>query len=191
MKLFFHFAVTGFSNTYLIGPEEGGDALLIDPGVMDTTLLKLIESNHYYVRHILVTHSHESHTKGITTLLKIYDATIHAKEPSLYTFPTSIVDDHEEYHLSGMKVQAIDIKGHTHDHILYRIGNMLFTGDILSAGRTGNSEGAIERAVMLESIRERILTLPDYLLIFPGHGPPSTLGTERRFNPELQFQDQG
>jgi hydroxyacylglutathione hydrolase len=190
VKLFFHFAVTGFSNSYLIGPEEGGDALLVDPGVMDSTLLQLIESNSYYLKHILVTHSHESHTKGIKTLQKIYDAKIHAKEPTLYSFPTSIMEDDHQYDLSGIEVHTIDVKGHSHDHLVYRIGNMLFTGDILSAGQAGDSEGALERAVLLNSIRDRILSLPDYLLIFPGHGPPSTLGSERLFNPDLQFQDQ-
>ncbi len=186
MKLFFHFAVIGFSNTYLIGPEDGGDAILVDPGVMDVELLKLIEGNGFYIRNILVTHSHESHVKGLKTILKIYDAGIYGKQPVISGEKTSVMEDGKTYSLNGIEVEVIDVKGHAGDHLVYRIDNMLFTGDILAAGRIGSSDGAVERAFMIESIKERIMTLPDYLLIFPGHGPPSNLKTERLFNPDLQ-----
>ena len=56
MKLFFHFSVSGFSNTYLLGKEDQGDAIIVDPGVMNVPLLNMIEGNGYYVRSILVTH---------------------------------------------------------------------------------------------------------------------------------------
>ena len=79
MKLYFHFAVFGFSNTYLIGNEDGGDAILVDPGVMDIELLRLIESNNFHIKHILITHSHTAHISGLETLKKIYDFQIYSK----------------------------------------------------------------------------------------------------------------
>jgi hydroxyacylglutathione hydrolase len=185
MKLFFHFAVVGFSNTYLIGPESGGGAILVDPGVMDVELLKLIEGNGYYIRHILVTHSHESHIKGLQTILKIYEAEIYGKAPMIFERITKVMTGGIKYDLDGIEVEALDVKGHAADHLVYRIQNMLFTGDILAAGRIGSCESAVERAVMLKSIQENLLPLPDNLLVFPGHGPPSTLKTERLFNPDL------
>ncbi|ADK81583.1 MBL fold metallo-hydrolase [Sediminispirochaeta smaragdinae] len=190
MKLFFHFAVVGFSNTYLIGPEGGGNAILIDPGVMDVELLDMIESNGYYVRYILVTHSHESHVKGLGTIGKIYDAEIYGKHPVVLGRSAHVLEDGKEYDFEGIKVVPIDVKGHSGDHLVYRIENMLFTGDILAAGRIGSSEGAVERAIMLKSIQKRILPLPDYMLIFPGHGSPTTLKTEKLFNPDLRLGSQ-
>lgn len=190
MKLFFHFAVMGFSNTYLIGPDEGGDAILIDPGIMDVRLLQLIEDNNFYVRHIFITHSHESHVRGIKTLLKIYDATIHAKRSRLFDRPTAMVEDGSVFRLGNTEIEAIEVKGHSTDHMVYRIGDSLFTGDILEAGKLGSSDGAVERAVMIKSVKERIMPLPGHLLIFPGHGPPSTLAAEKAFNPDLEKLDQ-
>ena len=55
MKLFYHFIATGFTNAYLLGPDEPGDAVLIDPGGFDVDLLSLIESHGYYIRSILIT----------------------------------------------------------------------------------------------------------------------------------------
>ena len=76
MKFFSYFSVTGFSNSYIIGPDEGGNAILIDPGIFDVPLLNLIEDNKLYVKYILLTHSHESHISGLKTLLKVYDPKI-------------------------------------------------------------------------------------------------------------------
>jgi glyoxylase-like metal-dependent hydrolase (beta-lactamase superfamily II) len=59
---------------------------------------------------------------------------------------------------------------------------MLFSGDTLSAGAIGETASAFERVLLLESIRTKILTLPQGVLLFPGHGPPSTLELEKRFN---------
>ncbi len=62
---------------------------------------------------------------------------------------------------------------------------MLFTGDTLFAGGIGETASPYERALLLSSIRGKLLDLPEGVLVFPGHGPPSTLEVEKRFNPYL------
>lgn len=188
MKLYFHFAVVGFANTYLIGPPDGGDAILVDPGIMDKELLTLIESNHYYIKTILVTHHHISHVKGIRTLKKIYDADIYAFSPYILDFASIPIKDGDRFTAaSNIEVEVIEVPGHSSDSLVYHIGGMVFTGDVLAAGRAGNTKNSFSRALLLRSIDEKLFHLPDSTLVLPGHGPPSTLKAEKMFNPDIKL----
>ncbi len=191
MKLFSHFAVIGFANTYLLGPDEGGDAVIVDPGVMDIELLKLVEENQFYVRHILVTTPHEAHVQGLKTLLRIYDATIYSGAATVLDFPGSQVHDGDILDLSGFKADVFNVSGHSKDSIVYKIEDVLFTGDAIGAGRLGDSPNAYASAILKSTIQEKIAPLPDSLLIFPGHGPPTTLEAERKFNPAFTSSADG
>ena len=190
MKLYFHFAVVGFANTYLIGPPDGGDAILVDPGIMDKELLTLIENNRYYVKTILVTHHHNSHVKGIRTLKKIYDADIYSFSPYILDFPSIPIKDGDKFNAaSDIEVEVIEVPGHSSDSLVYHIGGMVFTGDVLAAGRAGNTKNSFSRALLLRSIDEKLFNLPDTTLVLPGHGPPSTLKAEKMFNPDIKLLD--
>lgn len=186
MKVFFHFAVTGFSNTYLIGPEGPGDAILVDPGILDTALLKLIEDHRYYVRSILVTHAHESHVHGIKTLLKVYNADIYASTHRVLECPCEIVMDGQTLELSGFRVQVIGVPGHSSDSVAYRVEDILFTGDTLAAGTIGPTPNGYARALLVQNIKDKLLTLPENLTVLPGHGPPTSIAVERLHNPALR-----
>ncbi len=185
MKVYFHFSLNGFSNSYLIGPKEGGDAILVDPGYINLELIEKIENNNFTIAHVLLTHRHLAHTQGLGTLLKIYNPTVYAGSPSMYETPVTEVLDRTVLDLSGIEVEAIHIPGHTIDSYVYRIGNTLFTGDVLSAGRVGNTNGVVERALLLKGIKNRLVSLDERFLIFPGHGTISTLKIEKLFNRDL------
>ena len=188
MKLFFHFSIAGFSNTYLIGGKSGGDAIIVDPGVMNVPLLNLIEGNNYYIRSVLVTHSHPSHVHGLKTLRRIYDAEIFAYEEKILGFDCISVCGGDSVVASGQTVQVIDVPGHSRDSLAYRIGDYMFTGDALRAGKLGSTESRFANELLLEALKERVLGIEGELLIFPGHGPPTTLQAERMHNPA--FRDQ-
>lgn len=185
MKVFFHFSLNEFSNTYLVGPEDGGDAILIDPGHIDLELIERIENNRFTIAHVLLTHRHPSHTAGLGTLVKIYDPIVYAGSPSMYESPVKEVRDRAILDLSGITVEAIQVPGHTIDSFVYKIGNALFTGDVLYAGRVGATSGVLEKALLLKGIKNRLLTLDERFLIFPGHGTISALKIEKMFNREL------
>ena len=180
--------MVGFANTYLIGPNGGGDAIIVDPGIMDKELLTLIEGNKYTVRTILVTHHHNSHVKGIRTLKKIYDADIYAFSPYIIDFPSIPIKDGDKFTAaSGIEVEVIEVPGHSSDSLIYHIGGMVFTGDVLAAGRVGNTKNSFSRALLLRSISEKLFSLPETTLVLPGHGPPSSLKAEKMFNPDLKL----
>jgi hydroxyacylglutathione hydrolase len=185
MKVFFHFSVEGFSNTYLIGPEEGGEAILIDPGKLDVPLLQLIESNGYTISSILITHAHEAHVRGVRTILKVYDAMLYGMSRTVCEHDCHKVVDGEEFSASGFPVRVIGLPGHSSDSAVYKIGMMLFTGDCLEAGRIGKTPHIYAQALLADSIKERLFSLGPGHLVFPGHGPPSTLEAEMRYNPDL------
>lgn len=185
MRCFINFSLTGFSNSYLIGPDDGGDAIVIDPGEMNIKLLKLIEDNNFYLRHILVTHRHRPHISGILTLLKIYDAEIYSASDQILTFPSNVIVPNSFLNLSGIEVEVLEFSGHSDDSLVYRIGKMLFTGDTLRAGNLGDEENKETMEIISKSVSKKIEEMDDNILVFPGHGPPSTIKAEKDFNPEL------
>ncbi|MCK5673971.1 MAG: MBL fold metallo-hydrolase [Spirochaetales bacterium] len=185
MRCFINFSLTGFSNSYLIGPDNGGDAIVIDPGEMNIKLLNLIENNDFYIKHILITHNHKPHVGGIRTLLKIYDAEIYSSTDSILGYNSNIISPDSTINLSGIEVKVIEFSGHTKDSLVYKIGEMLFTGDTLGAGSIGEEENKETISAISKSISEGINDMDDCTLVFPSHGPPSTIKAERDFNPEL------
>ncbi len=175
----------GTSNSYLLGPDEGGDAVLVDVGAFDTPLLQAVEGSRLTVRWILVTHAHSSHIRGIRTLLKIYDAEILASRPSVLDFPVRRIQEGDELALGQFRVSVIETPGHSLDSVCFRTSNLLFTGDTLTAGGIGTTRDGYARGLLLSSIRKKILPLTDDTIVFPGHGPPSRIWIEKRFNPYL------
>ena len=187
MKVFTIYNTKGYINTYLIGPEEGGDAIIIDPGQTDLHLLDLIESNNYYLKSIFVTHAHETHIKGIKTLLKIYDADIYSKLPLISETETISLKDDDKIHLSGYEIEVIDIPGHSDDSLVFRIRNLLFTGDVLSAGLIGSTVNNDSKKILQKGIIRKLFSIKEDMVIFPGHGAPSTLNAEKKMNPYLNI----
>ena len=185
MRIYQHFSVIGFCNTYLIGSKQGGDALLIDPGHVDIELINLIESNEFKIKHVLLTHRHAAHTNGLNTLLKIYRPTIYASVFSAYEYPVTAVQDHEVLKLGDLEVEVIHVPGHSLDSMVYKIDHAIFTGDTLMCGRIGSTTGYREQALLIQSIRQKIMSLDENILLFPGHGTPSKLRIERMFNHAL------
>jgi hydroxyacylglutathione hydrolase len=179
------FSTVGFSNAYLVGPRGGGDALLVDPGEFDEAMLQAIEANRLRLRWILVTHAHRAHIGGIRGLLRVYDPEIYCNQPSVLEWPSRHVQDGDRLVLGEIGVEVIELPGHSIDSLCFLVGEMLFSGDTLSAGGIGRTRDGYARGLLLSGIHRRLLALGDGVLLFPGHGPPSLIGVERRFNPHL------
>ncbi len=182
MKFFPHYVISGFSNMYLLAGDDSHEAALVDPGYFDGELLKLVESHGLTVSAVLITHAHDSHTAGIKTLLRIYEAKIYAFRDKVLDFPTNPVRDGDVVRVGNLRFDVLETPGHSRDSLSFHVGNLLFTGDTLTAGLTGTAAHDQAHHLILSSIRKSILTLPDDTVIFPGHGPPTRVCLERADN---------
>ena len=200
MKLYFHHCPAGFSNCYILGTpfptdddespspqnlDQPREAVLIDPGNMDATILGRIEDNNYTLRGVLVTHDHPHHVRGLKTIMRIYDVDIYAVNPHVYGYRTIPVKDRESFAIGPFNFEVITVPGHSTDSAVFKIDRFLFTGDALSAGLVGNTNNSYAAATQVSALRSKILSLPGDFTVLPGHGPPSSLEAERQFNLDL------
>jgi glyoxylase-like metal-dependent hydrolase (beta-lactamase superfamily II) len=194
MKLFFHSSVSGSNNCYILGTEaddERQTALIIDPGHIDQKIIDFIEDNDYTPGGILVTHDHLNHVRGIGTLMRLYSKTpIFALNPTVADHKTTMIRDGDTFSIPPFRITAYSVPGHATDAIIYRIGNMLFTGDALSAGLVGRTFGAYAAKIQMNALQSKIFSLPGDFAIFPGHGPLSSLDAERHCNAGARLHSQ-
>jgi glyoxylase-like metal-dependent hydrolase (beta-lactamase superfamily II) len=217
MKLFFRYCLPGFNNCYILGtdtmdlPYEGAsrekarrtshrktesheavpkEAIIIDPGVMDEEILNFIEHNDYTLRGVLLTHDHRNHVRGLRTLKRIYDAEIYAVNPLILDQPATLIRDGDILFIGPFRIEVISVPGHSSDSAVFKVGNILFTGDAISAGLVGTTASSYGAAIQMTALRSKILSLPGDFTILPGHGPPTSLEAERRFNVGVQLFEQ-
>jgi len=185
MKIFPHFSVVGFCNSYIVGGEKGGGCIMIDPGHIDEELISLLVSNKYNVEAVFLTHCHEAHVAGMGTLRKIYSPAVYAANPVSYDYPVNPVKDNDTLSICGFTVKAIHVPGHSLDSMAYLIDHAIFSGDTLEGGRIAASNGFMEQELLINTIEERLMVLDENFLLFPGHGSISKIRIERMFNQDL------
>jgi glyoxylase-like metal-dependent hydrolase (beta-lactamase superfamily II) len=203
MKLFFHYCLPGFNNCYILGTDDADlpngkaprktalrEAIIVDPGVMDQEILDFIEQNDYTLRGVLLTHDHRSHVRGLRTLKRIYNAEIYAVNPLILDQHATLIRDGDIFFIGPFRIEVISVPGHSSDSAVFKIGNLLFTGDAISAGLVGTTASSYGAAIQMTALRSKLLSLPGDCTILPGHGPPSSLEAERRFNAGIQHFEQ-
>jgi len=194
MKLFFHYCSYGFSNCYILGTDSSNGqpnaAIIIDPGNMEKNVLDTIENNNFDLKAALITHDHLNHVQGLRTLKRIYNVGVIAINQTVMEHKTTRIKDGDKLIIGGFTIEVISIPGHSADSVVYKIGDLLFTGDVLTAGLVGGTASAYGAATQMNKLRSRLLSLPGNYVILPGHGPPSTLEAERRFNLDIFNYDQ-
>jgi len=186
MKIYHHYSLYGFSNVYLVGNDDTGEAMVIDPAEMNAALLNHIEKNDYALKAVFITHNHAHHVRGLKTLLKIYDVQVYSANASVAGFACRPLRDGETVQVCDYAVEVFSVPGHSPDSLIFRIGGALFTGDALHAGLIGKTLSSYNASTLADRLKAKILEQPDEYVILPGHGPPSTVGTERNFNVGLE-----
>jgi glyoxylase-like metal-dependent hydrolase (beta-lactamase superfamily II) len=185
-KLYQHYSLYGFSNSYIVGNDDSGCALIVDPGEFTVGMLNHIERNGYGLTAVLLTHSHAHHVRGIRALMRIYDVTLFAASARILDFPCKVVKDSERFEAAGFEIEAYSVPGHSPDSIAYRFEGLLFTGDTIHAGMIGRTLSTFNAKLLADRVRTKLLGFPDETVILPGHGPPSTLYSEKRSNLGLE-----
>lgn len=186
MKVYFHLNIDNFSNSYLITNEETREALIVDPCRVTNELLKQIEAGPFDLAAVLITNSHSSHLRGLSVLRKIYTPKIYAADYEVAGSETSVLKDDGVLTIAGLQVGYLSVPGHSADSIVYKIGQLLFSGDTITAGMIGDTDSNYAKRTLIAGVESKILSQLEELIIMPGNGPPSSIGAERKFNPCFQ-----
>ena len=179
MKVYFHLNEGGFSNCYLVVNEISNQAIIIDPGKITKEMIARIEDNHLNLAAVLITHNHGSHADGLKTLRKIYSPKVFAADWTVAANDTTVITGDGTTQIEGMKVSYLSIPGHTADSVVYSIGSILFTGDVLLSGEIGKTNSSYSEYILRSNIEHKIFSQLDSTILMPGHGPPTTLGAAK------------
>lgn len=202
-------------NCSVLGDRETKEALVVDPGDEVERILAVIAEHGLKVKAIVNTHAHIDHVGGLAKMRAATGAPVlmHGEDLELYkildkqaamigmpmpplTQVDSLLKDGDSVRWGGYQARVLHTPGHTRGscclHVPARDGKghaagRLLAGDTLFAGSIGRTDlwgGSFED--IIDSIRSKLLALPDETLVFPGHGPETTIGQERESNPFLQ-----
>ncbi|QHX42825.1 MULTISPECIES: MBL fold metallo-hydrolase [Treponema] len=182
MKIYPHYSPQGSVNSYLVGNEVSKEALIIDPGKITGEVINHIEKNGYTLVGVFITHNHIRHYGyGLPTLLKIYNPRVYAADQALVGKHGKMLWGDCTIPIAGFSVECFSVPGHSPDSYLFKIDNCIFTGDSLTAGITGSTLHSFAAKTLAEQLEKKLFIHDDALLLFPGHGPPTTIGAERKF----------
>lgn len=202
------------TNCWIIAPGPGQECIIIDPGMPDVSHEVAQICDQYQLKPValFVTHGHLDHTFSVVPLCSGYNIPtyIHSEdrvllahperalsrefattlEGSVFHEPSDVRElrNGEEMEFLDMKIKAIHAPGHTRGSLLYSFNDeILVSGDVLFAGSIGRTDQPTGSSVDMENtLRKKIIPLPDAMRVLPGHGPETTIGFERRTNPYLK-----
>ncbi len=194
-------------NTYILKDDESKEAVVIDVGGDFENIKQEIEAQGYTLKYILNTHGHFDHVLGEPYIqakypnLPIYMSKddlghiLQLKEETKYfgitadTLPLKLeyfIDENSLLFIGKHKIQVLQTPGHSKGGLSFYVDGKLFSGDSLfyrSIGRTDFYDGDFD--VLINSIKTKLFTLPDDTVVFPGHGPSTTIKEEKQYNTYL------
>ena len=194
-------------NTYILMDEESKEAILIDVGGEFENIKKELDSKEYKINFILNTHGHFDHVLGevesqqkypeIKILMHKDDIPhiLNMKQEMQYfgmNYKTDsltlneFIDENSSLFIGKNKIQIFHTPGHSKGSLSFYVDGKVFTGDALfygSIGRTDFYDGDYD--TLIESIKTKLLSLPEETIVYPGHGPHTTIQKEKKTNPYL------
>ncbi|HVC18811.1 MAG TPA: MBL fold metallo-hydrolase [Vicinamibacterales bacterium] len=201
-----------FKNGFVLGCERTREGVVIDPGDEVDELLDIVRARQLTVMHILLTHAHLDHITGVAKAKRELQAPVYLHRDDLPLYesvvqqglmfglhvePQPPVDRFYEpgqvIPFGGYTVRPHHTPGHCPGGVCLQVGpegaagQQLFVGDTLFAGSIGRTDlPGGDYATLIRSIKEVLFAFGDAAVVYPGHGPATTIGEERRTNPFLQ-----
>jgi hydroxyacylglutathione hydrolase len=190
------------SNCYVVRTERGtAEAAVIDPGDDPTNLRLELARMGTRAAGILVTHTDVDHIGGVAALAEGSNAEVWAPAGEVEALrsgetrgglrvathdPAHTVSGGDEVTVAGITFDVLDVPGHSSGHVAFMADDLLFSGDVLFAGSIGRYDlPGGDWETLLDSIRRLVADLPPETVLYPGHGPATTLGRELQTNPFL------
>ncbi len=192
-------------NGYVVRRERGAaEAVVIDPGDAAAQLRLELARSGARCAAILITHAHWDHIGAVADLAEGTGAPVYAPEAELTVFerpddfyaaqgvhirgftPEHLLAGGETIDVAGISFDVLHVPGHSPGHVAYAADGCLFSGDVLFAGGVGRTDLPFgDWDTLVESIRALAERFPPDTLVYPGHGPETTLGAELGTNPFL------
>ena len=194
------------SNCFLAWDNKSGEGVVIDPGADGERIIQAVREREFTVKWILNTHGHGDHIGANGMLKQEYNVPllIHELDSAMLSDPAANMSlqfgppiasppaarfllPADKIQFGGVALEVIHTPGHSPGGVcLYDGVGTLFSGDTLFPGSVGRWDlPGGDQDLLLRSIRERILVLPDETEVLPGHGQNTTIGQEKRWNPFL------
>ena len=195
------------TNAYLVADRDSGDALVIDPGGDPGEILAFLAQERLTCRLIVNTHGHFDHISGNRALKSATGAAllVHAADVPLLSEavtharffmmraensppPDALLEDGADLRVGAVLLRVVHTPGHSPGGVTLVAPGVAFCGDLVFHGSVGRTDlpGGSERQ-LVDSIRRHIMTLPDDTVLYPGHGPDTTVGLEKRQNQFFQL----
>lgn len=196
------------NNVFIIFDTDTKEAVVIDPSFEPEKIIFFLQENHLHVNRVLITHAHFDHFYGLPHLLQKISSinTVHLHKLDLLQWqsgggarkflgsmldvnaPFVFVNHSEKVPLGKSVFEVRHVPGHSSGSVIYYCEEIhsAFVGDLIfyhSVGRTDLEDG--DGAKLLQSIQSQILTLPDDTVLYPGHGPATTVAEEAKHNPYI------
>ena len=191
-------------NTYLLGDEKSSKCAIIDPGATLSDILSRVKKRNLTVEYIILTHGHADHIGTVKKLKEETNAKIvaHENERELLIdrkknlsvrFPCGpqefeadvYVKDKDKLAIGDLKVTFMHTPGHTPGGMCIKVGNHMFTGDTLFAGSIGRTDFYGGDFKQMNKSLNKLANQDDNIIIYPGHGPTSTIGKEKYMKPYM------
>ncbi|HKK28327.1 MAG TPA: MBL fold metallo-hydrolase [Gemmatimonadota bacterium] len=193
------------ANGYVALREDGRTAAVIDPGAEPESVIAALDECGAEPEAILLTHAHLDHVGGVAGVRRRWDVPIylHPADRDLYDAalqqaaafgleieepppPDRELEDGQVLELAGLELEVRHAPGHSPGGVVFCTPGHAFVGDCVFAGSVGRVDlPGGDAGTLLASIRGKILSLPDETVLWPGHGPETTVGREAETNPFL------